>query len=574
MEPFLKSIWAALIPGALFFIALNFRSRFDRGFLFFGVAQLFLCAMTGIDLWILSREPDPGTSLFWQEAMFSVGCLFAVFYFWYMAELTEWRTRLFIRFLAAYALLLCAFFSAGMMLRLEGSAVVRTPVYDLLFPAFMATCLAGALALLIRRMRRVHGREVRILYFHLLGFLLLFTFGVLDVLFTYYIPKPFFVSFNTLGSLAFGVSTSLVFLERFLSLLRERERMHGWMRSASKRLQESRALSEVGQSAAMLNHEIKNFVATIRGNSLLLESKAVPPELSREIERIRTASQGLDALSRSVLDLPGRISVECLEDLDLRALVDRVLAGRLPSNCAIGWEGAPPGALPIRGDAAKLELVFANLFRNAEEAGAESIRIRCARMSNALVLSLEDDGSGCSPESLREMGKAFYTTKRSSGGTGLGLCVARAIMESHGGFLRLYSHGLREEGAGGAIVNAVFPIRSGPEAASEGRLLILAGCPVTGGRMVSVARNLFQHPSVLACGTELAGIRDRGRKILLIDDASCAEAEPGDIAKFGKVARVDGRGNARLLSPEGSWSPAGPFSEEFLARLSPGRREV
>lgn len=320
----------------------------------------------------------------------------------------------------------------------------------------------------------VHGRadgleEAPILLFlHLLGFLFLFTFGVLDVVFTYYIPEPFFVSFNTLGSLAFGLSTSLVFLERFFSLLREREAMDGWMRSASKRLDESRALSEVGQSAALLNHEIKNYVATIRGNSLLLGKKPVPPELSLEIERIRNASRGLDALSRGVLDLPDRISVESLADLDLRVLVDRVVGGRRPSPCSIDWD-VPPGAIPIRGDADKLELVFANLFKNAEEAGAESIRVRCARVSDAVIMAVEDDGSGCSPESLREMGRAFFTTKRGSGGTGLGLCVARAIMESHGGFLSLFSRGLREAGAGGMIVNVVFPIQVDPEAAPAER---------------------------------------------------------------------------------------------------------
>jgi len=83
-------------------------------------------AMTGIDLWILSEGPEPASALFWNRMMFTVGCLFAVFYFWYMAELTEWRGNRLIRILGAYAVMLCALFATPLMFHLEKEKAKRS----------------------------------------------------------------------------------------------------------------------------------------------------------------------------------------------------------------------------------------------------------------------------------------------------------------------------------------------------------------------------------------------------------------------------------------------------------------
>ena len=149
MLSLLKSLWAGLIPLGLLFIALEIRCGFDRFFRYFGIAQLLLCAMTGIDIWILPTARPLEAELAWTRAMFVVGCLFALFYFWYMAELTRQESRAFTRVLSAYALILSALFATDALLRISGGAIVRGWGFDFLFQPFMALCLFGALALIL-----------------------------------------------------------------------------------------------------------------------------------------------------------------------------------------------------------------------------------------------------------------------------------------------------------------------------------------------------------------------------------------------------------------------------------------
>ena len=565
MLMFLKAIWTGLIPVGLFFVALDFRCKFDRSFRYFGIAQLLLCAMTGIDIWILPDLGDLTLALFWTRLMFIVGCQFALFYFWYMAEVTECVNRALVRALSLYAMVLSASFFTDYLLRIKDGTIVRGPGFDFLFQPFMAACLFGALRLILRRYRIVATAERRMLLYHLAGFIMLFAFGCLDVVFTYYIPRPFFVSFNTFGSLAFGFSVSLIFLERLLLLLKEKEAMNAQLRSAFKEIADTRALKIVGESAAMLNHEVKNFASIIKGNLALLNRDSPEAHGRLELARIQRAADGLEGLSRGILDMPGQLSVRHRE-ICLRRTLEAMLQGSGPPYAAqvkLRWEG-PESRL--QGDTEKLESAFFNLLKNACEAGARAVQIRCVQTPRVYVISIEDDGAGCTKGQLETLGKAFFTTKRAQGGTGLGLCVARAVFENHGGSLSLYSKNEAGRDETGVLANVVLPksIQAPAPLITANGVAIYSRTAGMQAKLAAAARNLLLIP----CHVRDSGKPEPGlsaKSVLALIENAGREAEPQTLWEaFPRTVRIQPGGFATCHAQTGTVLRQGIFSETFL----------
>jgi signal transduction histidine kinase len=101
-------------------------------------------------------------------------------------------------------------------------------------------------------------------------------------------------------------------------------------------------------------------------------------------------------------------------------------------------EGDVP-AIAVAIDPGQMQQVLVNLLKNAREAGspAEEIAIAARLEDRALVLEVQDRGSGMDAEALERALLPFHSTK--PGGSGLGLAICREIVEAHGGSLRLAS---------------------------------------------------------------------------------------------------------------------------------------
>jgi signal transduction histidine kinase len=219
---------------------------------------------------------------------------------------------------------------------------------------------------------------------------------------------------------------------------------------AERHRAQSEKLATVGRLAANVMHEINNPLAFVRSNLEFVRNEVLAqplaPELREELEEVLTATRsGLLRIQQIVTDLKGfsRMDAEEASPCVLADVVSdavRLAAVRLKHVAQLTVE--VPATLPeVFVTPQRLTQVILNLLVNAGDALEEKrvaqgeIRIRGEAWGSRVVLLVEDNGSGFSPEVLPRLFEAFFTTKDPAKGTGLGLSISRELLERFGGTL-------------------------------------------------------------------------------------------------------------------------------------------
>jgi len=132
------------------------------------------------------------------------------------------------------------------------------------------------------------------------------------------------------------------------------------------------------------------------------------------------------------------------ERADLGALVSRVcqMATPMLEDADVQVEVmAPNQPLEILADPVQLELALLNLISNSVDAivAGGKLTLRLERVDDRLRLEVEDTGSGIPPELLVHIFDPWVTTKAQGKGSGLGLSIARQVIMSHGGTIRVHN---------------------------------------------------------------------------------------------------------------------------------------
>jgi signal transduction histidine kinase len=138
-------------------------------------------------------------------------------------------------------------------------------------------------------------------------------------------------------------------------------------------------------------------------------------------------------------------------ELDLVALAREVKQVIFFSNAAIQTAGLEKAL--VRGSRFDLARVFQNLYKNALEAGATSLKVTFNHVGDKMEVLLSDNGSGMDAETAKSALKGGFTTK--SHGTGLGLSICRHLLGAHGATLSVES-----ELGRGTTFRMVFPAAS------------------------------------------------------------------------------------------------------------------
>ena len=226
-----------------------------------------------------------------------------------------------------------------------------------------------------------------------------------------------------------------------------------------EQLRRSEKLSTLGQMAAVLAHEIRNPLGSIRGTAEILRDDYRPgdPKLEfieiqiKETERLNHVVEDFLRMARQkpveLSDCSIREELETIVTLVAKDAQDRGISLRLESN-------AKPAV--IRGDGEKLRQAFLNIVINALQAtpAGGSVSIRLNKCKTGFEISFRDSGSGIAADSLQRIFEPFYTTK--TDGTGLGLAVTRKIIEGHGGKM-----GIESEVGQGTTVSVRLPMPPG-----------------------------------------------------------------------------------------------------------------
>jgi signal transduction histidine kinase len=238
---------------------------------------------------------------------------------------------------------------------------------------------------------------------------------------------------DEIGRLALDFNGMATKLERTVASLRKeqearRRRFADWTHELATPLSSVLGYLESLQMPGFDDATRKRYVVTAHQQALAL--KALSEDLTT-LSQIELEGLALDRASVDAGQLV-RGEVEALgRDADSAGITIRI--------------ETPDQPVCILGDRRRLAQVLRNLLTNAlrhtPRAGRVIVRVRTE--GSSLVLEVEDDGEGIAPEHLEHLGEVLYRTDRSrdrrTGGRGLGLAIARGIVDAHHGRLRIES---------------------------------------------------------------------------------------------------------------------------------------
>jgi signal transduction histidine kinase len=228
-------------------------------------------------------------------------------------------------------------------------------------------------------------------------------------------------------------------------------------RVAERTAELEEALRARDDTLAVVSHDLRNPVSTVGMGATHLLEVALPEERRREqIRAIKRAAERMNRLIQDLLDISrieaGRLSI-ALSRQQVPALMEeaREMLQPLADERDIRlWIDVPPDTPAIRADHDRFLQVLSNVAGNAIKFTPEEgeVRLSATAGSGVVVFTVTDTGPGIPHDQIPYIFDRFWQgTRTVQKGAGLGLAIARAIVEAHGGRIWVES----EEGIGSAF---------------------------------------------------------------------------------------------------------------------------
>ena len=245
------------------------------------------------------------------------------------------------------------------------------------------------------------------------------------------------------------------------SVAMDRRRARG--RGSDRRIEE--AIDGAAEVTAGAVHEINNPLSVVVGRSRILKGWVGDVAVANAASEIHEAARRIDGI---VAGLHGHATASRIEPTSMST---EVLLRRCAEAAQTRLEGLGPveiddrsGPLAVEVDVRRIVDLVVEACRNALET-KEDVRIRLRGSSDALNsrwnLQVEDDGPGFGRRALEHAFEPFFSLKPAGRKAGMGLTVARRVMEAHGGTAAVGNH----DRGGGSVV---FGFPSGDERAASG----------------------------------------------------------------------------------------------------------
>lgn len=230
----------------------------------------------------------------------------------------------------------------------------------------------------------------------------------------------------------------------------------------ASRLQRSERLATLGQVAGGVAHELRNPLNVIKTSVYYLKN-ARNPNPAKSAEHLGRIERNVELSDNVITSLSSfaRVPVPDLQPLETLPLVQEALELNPPGDAIEVIVDHPADVPDARGDGDQLRIALGNLIRNARDAmpGGGRLTLAARAVDGCVELSVADTGTGIEPTDLARIMEPLYSTK--ARGLGLGLAIARAIVEKNQGTIRVTS----EPGRG-----STFTIRltaAGPDGATQ-----------------------------------------------------------------------------------------------------------
>jgi signal transduction histidine kinase len=220
---------------------------------------------------------------------------------------------------------------------------------------------------------------------------------------------------------------------------------------AHKKLIQAEKLASIGRLSATIAHEIRNPLTSVKLNIQKVLGSAQLDEL--EGEHLKISQEGIGQIEmfiRALLDFT-RVSELNLDLFPIEQILEesvKMMAESLDQKKISLEKNFKPSLPLVLVDGDKLRQVFLNIIRNAFEAVDEegnisiSLSLKKEKPAPKIRVVISNNGRAIPKKDWENIFEAFYTTKAT--GTGLGLALARKIIEQHKGSIKV----LRKEGRG------------------------------------------------------------------------------------------------------------------------------
>jgi signal transduction histidine kinase len=241
---------------------------------------------------------------------------------------------------------------------------------------------------------------------------------------------------------------------------------------------------------ALLGHELRNPLAAIMTCADILR---MAPQDGEQGQRCRdlidSQAHHMKRLLDDLVDVSriarGKLAIQ-REPLDLRRVLEGAITGvrgRTQGKSQVLEADLGPSPIPLLGDPVRLQQVFANLLGNASRYSPPGARIVLSARSDQgdglAQVRVRDPGIGMTEETLAHVFDPFYQAadqgNGSSGGLGVGLALARSLVEQHAGTLTATSEG---PGRGSELV-VTLPLEPETETAEAGRGPVSTSVPAS-----------------------------------------------------------------------------------------------
>jgi signal transduction histidine kinase len=273
-----------------------------------------------------------------------------------------------------------------------------------------------------------------------------------------------------------GLATRVRQPERLLSLAQPEQADRSLLVTASYVRDDSRRITSVvvcfrdtaarsrsersgAELVSVVAHELRSPLTSVKGFTATLLAKWERFNDEQKLHMLRTVNSDADRLTRLISELldvsrieTGRLElrkqVVDLPSLVRRDVASRVAAGESEDRFVVEIDGSLD---ELWADPDKLAQVVGNIVENALRHGGGTVTIAVGTIADVATVEVVDQGDGISREALPRIFTKFWHDAR-RGGTGLGLFIARGIVEAHGGTIEAGN-----SAAGGAAVRFSLP---------------------------------------------------------------------------------------------------------------------